>query len=447
MSITRRHILGSAGIAALGAATFAGGPPSGTPAASNVPWASTVTTPQDFGAVADGVADDTSAIQQAIDAQGTRDNKIVYFPPGTYRITQTLTVPDGTGPTGNFSRLVLAGAGTMGSRTSIIQVDFDGTALHIAAPLSALYGLCFVVAAGLKNSLGVLTARDPGIGEATNTDDVDTTITECTFVEFYTAVKHVGRGMVFTNNLVATGDFGLDISWPEEGVAGSGVHLLPYGMRKWLIEGNHFHSMGTAIRTTGPHAASFRGAIIANNILDIGRRLFAGGVINSTFAGNVVENASGGPVVNVTSGGTNLTFTGNVFGGSEPTGGGRPPYAIAFGTEVDARNVTVTGNSFNWLTRSPVYFGAAASEISISANSFDNWNLDEEERWSAVRINGDASQVSIMGNIFGANPVSAPPIRVIGALSHSSIVGNTFPGNTDVLYAGSQGGGNYIPTP
>src|SRR5690606_36449779 len=131
--------------------------------------------------------------------------------------------------------------------------------------------------------------------------------------------------------------------------------------------------------------------------------------------GNVVENASGGPVVNVTSGGTNLTFTGNVFGGSEPTGGGRRPYAIAFGTEVDARNVTVTGNSFNWLTRSPVYFGAAASEISISANSFDNWNLDEEERWSAVRINGDASQVSIMGHIFGANPVSAPPIRVIGA--------------------------------
>ena len=40
------------------------------------------TTPQQFGAVADGVTDDTAAIQAAIDT-----GKDVYFPEGTYLVT------------------------------------------------------------------------------------------------------------------------------------------------------------------------------------------------------------------------------------------------------------------------------------------------------------------------------------------------------------------------
>lgn len=47
----------------------------------------------------DGVADDTAAIQKALDTLSDRDdrleslrNRVVYFPPGTYRITGTLTV-------------------------------------------------------------------------------------------------------------------------------------------------------------------------------------------------------------------------------------------------------------------------------------------------------------------------------------------------------------------
>src|SRR5690606_34672722 len=118
----------------------------------------------------------------------------------------------------------------------------------------------FVVAARLKNSVAVHTARDATLGASANTDDVDVTITECTFIEFYRAIQHVGRGLVFVNNLVAVGDFGIDISWPTAGVSGSNLHVLPYGMRKWLIEGNHFHSMGTAIVTTGADASNFRGA-------------------------------------------------------------------------------------------------------------------------------------------------------------------------------------------
>lgn len=442
-SVNRRHLLRTAGVAGVATATLGAVGASASAAPAVDP--SGATTPQEFGAVGDGVADDTDAIQQAIDAQRERANKIVYFPPGTYRTTRTLVVPDIEGAGGaNFNRIVLAGAGTMGVRTSIIRPDFDGTALLLRAPLAAVKGLCFVVQASLPNSVAIHIARDPGAVQAT-TDDMDPTITECTFVEFYTAVKHVGRGLVFTNNLVAVGDYGLDISWPTAGVSGSGVHLLPYGMRKWLIEGNHFHSMGTAIITTGADAHNFRGAIIANNLLDIGRRLFAGGIVNSTFSGNVVENGSNGSIVAVTSGGTNLTFTGKVLGGGQPGGGGRPRHSIEFRPEATARNVTITGNSFNWVEGSPVYFAAAAAEVTISANSFDNWNLLAEERWGAIRVNGSATGLSVMGNAFGANTVAgAPPVRVIGTLAGSTVVGNIVDGASGAVYADAFGQDNYV---
>ncbi|RII17873.1 Pectate lyase superfamily protein [Streptomyces sp. YIM 130001] len=448
-NVNRRHLLRTAGVAGIATATVGaiGSPAQSAPDPTGQTGAAAAqaTTPQDFGAVADGVADDTEAVQQAIDAQRDRKNKFVYFPPGTYRITRTLVIPDVEGDGGaNLNRTVLAGAGTMGSRTSVIDVDFDGTGIQVRAPLAALRGLGFVVAASLKNSVALHIARDPDATSA-NTDDMDATITECTFVEFFTAVKHVGRGLVFTNNLVAVGDVGLDISWPTEGVSGDGVHLLPYGMRKWLIEGNHFHSMGLAIATSGADAHNFRGAVVANNVLDIGRRLFSGGIINSTFSGNVVENGSSGSVVAVTSGGTNLTFSGNVLGGGDPGGGGRPKHAIEFRPDATARNVTITGNSFNWIEGSPVYFAGATSEVTVSANSFDHWNLDEEERWSAIRVNADATGVAVMGNAFGANPVAkAPPIRVVGKLSGSTITGNLFDNTGGVLHAESVGDENYI---
>ena len=49
-----------------------------------------ITTPQDFGAVADGVNDDSDAIQEAINA--LPNGGIVFFPTGRYKVTKTLTI-------------------------------------------------------------------------------------------------------------------------------------------------------------------------------------------------------------------------------------------------------------------------------------------------------------------------------------------------------------------
>ncbi|MFC8801479.1 glycosyl hydrolase family 28-related protein [Promicromonospora sp. NPDC057138] len=456
--VTRRNMLWTAGLAGL--ATAAGAVALPLPAASAAPDQpdpgpsdppglddpalatldiSGATTPQEFGAVADGVNDDTAAIQAAIDAQFERLSKIVWFPPGTYRITSSLVVPDTefTDPM-NLNRITLAGQGTMGGRTSLILVDFDGTGLEMHAPLCGLRGLSFITRSRTPNSVAVHTSR------TNNTDDMDATITECTFASFDRAVLHIGRGLVFTNNLVAISNTALTVQWPTGGTEGGDVHLLPYGMRKWLIEGNHFHSMGQCIAVTGAENENFRGAVISNNLVDIGRRFFTGGIINSAIVGNVIEHASG-PAIDVTAGGTNLTITGNVIGGGgvEP-GGNRPPNAILF-RGVDAQNITITGNTFNWVNLDPIAFEQSASEITVSANSFDNWNLEHSIIRAALRVAGNAANLTVMGNAFGANTVAGnPPVRVTGTLTGSTISGNTLAPDAPVLVAGTVGEGCYI---
>jgi hypothetical protein len=86
-------------------ATFSGGPErsAATPAAVTV---------RDFGAVGDGAADDTAAIQKAIDAR-IGD---VCFPRGVYRISRPLVIElDEVGPTSltgtGTARIVMAGRG------------------------------------------------------------------------------------------------------------------------------------------------------------------------------------------------------------------------------------------------------------------------------------------------------------------------------------------------
>ena len=55
-----------------------------------------------YGAVGDGMADDTSAIQSALNAAGANGGGIVYLPAGKYKITGTLDVPGGVELRGSF---------------------------------------------------------------------------------------------------------------------------------------------------------------------------------------------------------------------------------------------------------------------------------------------------------------------------------------------------------
>lgn len=57
---------------------------------------------KDFGAVGDGVADDTAAIQAAFDSLDPALGGNIFFPPGSYRITTSINLPVTTSGTGRY---------------------------------------------------------------------------------------------------------------------------------------------------------------------------------------------------------------------------------------------------------------------------------------------------------------------------------------------------------
>lgn len=93
---------------------------------------------KDFGAVGDGVADDTAAIQAAINAA---TGKKLFFPVGTYRLTAGLTVSSAVGlvldPSATLDYSGVAAGTSLGQRIAVtfsgaVGSDFDVTA-NIAA--------------------------------------------------------------------------------------------------------------------------------------------------------------------------------------------------------------------------------------------------------------------------------------------------------------------------
>ncbi len=72
---------------------------------------------RDFGAIGNGKADDTTAIQKTIDAaRASGNNAIAYLPRGDYRITRTLEISGGSyqvGGSGIYSRILFDGSPDM----------------------------------------------------------------------------------------------------------------------------------------------------------------------------------------------------------------------------------------------------------------------------------------------------------------------------------------------
>ena len=88
-----------------------------------------------FGAVGDGVTDDTEAIRKAIDFTKSQRGGQVYFPPGVYVITDTITIDSPVGFVGAGSNsLSLVTDGSYNNVTTMlawygsnkIMIDYVG---------------------------------------------------------------------------------------------------------------------------------------------------------------------------------------------------------------------------------------------------------------------------------------------------------------------------------
>jgi len=85
------------------------------------PFASWVNVKTECGAVADGRADDSAAIQKGLDLinPANAKRKVLYFPAGTYRITKTLNVP-------RTEHAQTIGMGIIGEDPATTSIIWDG---------------------------------------------------------------------------------------------------------------------------------------------------------------------------------------------------------------------------------------------------------------------------------------------------------------------------------
>ena len=115
MDLSRRGVL-SLGAAAALTTTSA--------AATAAPPAAKRLSANEFGAVGDGAADDTQALQAALDATfAGREAGLLTIPPGVYRITRTLRVETADKPAGNITHR----SGILAQGAILVSAITDGS--------------------------------------------------------------------------------------------------------------------------------------------------------------------------------------------------------------------------------------------------------------------------------------------------------------------------------
>ncbi len=145
----------------------------------------TLPTVYDFGAVGDGVADDTAALQRAVDS-GRGD---VFFPRGTYRVTRPVEIdlseagPVGLAGTGT-ARIVMAGRGP--------ALRFRGTHFGTAAPRTVQPGVWQRERSPMVDGLEIVGEHEEAVGiEASGT--MQLTLTRLTIRRTLHAVHLIER--------------------------------------------------------------------------------------------------------------------------------------------------------------------------------------------------------------------------------------------------------------
>ncbi|TMV53115.1 hypothetical protein FE783_00960 [Paenibacillus mesophilus] len=272
-----------------------------------------------FGAKGDGVNDDGPAIQSAINAGGARCN--IYFPQGTYRITQSLVInqPEVTLYSDFKSeytpRLICTAANTWMIRVKHYAFCMKGLQLEGDGNLSQNPYVPTVN--------GILYDRSNGSGQET-LSNLDGDIQFCGFFKLNTCFQCIGRNVFFNYNIFSNS------------VKAVVVDQYPNAeCRGYRFVQNRFHSMGKDLSSLAPGVESWcieftsiraYGNQMLGNMADFCKGFYKGPVDRCSINDNQVYNSFGDGVRIVNSDGTTTLFQqgyeicNNIFVGAQNLG-------------------------------------------------------------------------------------------------------------------------------
>ena len=224
-------------------------------------------TPEQFGAVGDGVADDTQAFKDMLDAMPDRSICVLQSP--VYKITDTLTVENNYCRFTSFER---------SENTPNIRFEFDDFT-------NALCMVCRGTGNNFSNIMFSQTANASGnyliyIDGVDHSYNIDYTFDNCVFYNAWNVFAITGRNVHITNCLFSTI------------IATSITILKPVtneALRGYVFDNNRFHIAGMLVNTIAIDSYNeiFDLALV-NNFVDYSKRLYIGISDNVNISGNSI---------------------------------------------------------------------------------------------------------------------------------------------------------------
>jgi hypothetical protein len=360
--------------------------------------------PEDFGAVGDGLTNDTTALQNALNT-----GKMVRGTPGATYFINPLTqntarqVIDMRGctlklrPSQSSFMLTLSGTGAQvlggvwDGNKAAGQSTTDAYYDHAAVCILADY--CVVDGIRGQNSAGI------GIKGASNCNYA--TVRNCTVVDWNVQGIYIegttadSIGNVVHNNIVTVGlNTGVGIY-----ITGSSPSPFTYKQKRWRVCENIVTGpTNPAATDIGITLRGVDGICANNHVINCDLGITADITSRSTFTGNRVEftgTPSAGYCYEL-NGGYN-TFAGNI------AKGGKYGFVSAPNSALNCDGTAITGNVFELQTIRGVYFsttggGNTANYLTISGNTFNYASAGASRE--AIRFNGDTRYSTITGNNF-----------------------------------------------
>jgi hypothetical protein len=212
---------------------------------------------KDFGAIGNGVVDDTAAFQAAFDAAGNRG--VVSVPPGSYSVGQ-LNIP--------YYGFTLIGDSSTGHGSVLLLRTGNTKLINITAPTFSASKLVFT---GISNTTekGSDTSETLLHFDASGySGNIDAQVENCTFLTANTCFYMGGRNLKITESLFSNCRFGVVV--PTGLSDARGLDMLD----------NRYHSMGKtntgASIVSVPGNADFTDLLIDGGIMDDCCRMFTG---------------------------------------------------------------------------------------------------------------------------------------------------------------------------